>query len=476
MNTPDAMIESKMQSAGIARPVINAFLKVVREALAGETGLSPESSIEPVSALPALAAVEQAEADHPDLLKKVAVVKLNGGLGTSMGLDRAKSLIVVKGAEAFLDLIARQILHLRQSTGSAEPLFYLMNSFSTQRDSLEHLRRHPALWSEGQLDFLQSKVPKLDAQTYEPARWPEEPELEWCPPGHGDFYPSLLASGLLDHLLNRGVRYLFVSNSDNLDATLEPALLGYFARSGLSFLMEVAERTPADQKGGHLARRRSDGRLILREGAQCPKEDQAHFQDIGKHRFFNTNNLWIQLEHLRVALERCAGALPLPLIKNVKNVDPRRPGSPRVVQLETAMGAAIQCFDRAGAIVVPRRRFAPVKTTAELLALRSDAYRVTEEYHLVLDDAGQGRPPVIELDERHYKVLADFERRFPHGPPSLAGCSRLKVSGDLVFEPGVVCRGTVELTNLSPETRSVPAGLYCDTSRQFRCPGRPDEA
>jgi UTP--glucose-1-phosphate uridylyltransferase len=205
----------------------------------------------------------------------------------------------------------------------------------------------------------------------------------------------------------------------------------------------------------------------LREGAQCPKEDLPHFRDIGRHRFFNTNNLWLNLQHLKTTLELCAGALPLPLIKNLKNVDPRNPASPRVVQLETAMGAAIQCFERAGAIVVPRRRFAPVKTTSELLTLRSDAYRLTDEYHLALAGSRQGPPPVIDLDERHYKVLADFERRFPYGPPSLVGCARLKVTGDLVFEAGVVCRGEVELSNPSPETKRVPAGLYCDLCQQF---------
>src|SRR4029078_8760131 len=135
----------------------------------------------------------------------------------------------------------------------------------------------------------------------------------WCPPGHGDIYPSLIGTGLLERMLNAGIRYLFVSNSDNLCATVDPAVLTYFARSGLSFLMEVAERTAADRKGGHLARRKSDGRLLLRESAQCPKEDESEFQDITRHRYFNTNNLWLRLDHLRSELERNAGVIPLPL-------------------------------------------------------------------------------------------------------------------------------------------------------------------
>src|SRR5262249_48358508 len=159
----------------------------------------------------------------------------------------------------------------------------------------------------------------------------------------------------------------------------------------------------------HLARRRSSGRLLLRESAQCPKEDEARFQDIERHRFFNTNNLWVRLDHLKAELDRGGGVFELPLITNVKTVDPRNPNSPKVIQLESAMGAAIECFDRTGAIVVPRTRFSPVKTTTDLLALRSDAYRVTEDFRLVLDESRRGQPPVVDLDAAHYKLLVDFE-------------------------------------------------------------------
>lgn len=80
-----------------------------------------------------------------------------------------------------------------------------------------------------------------------------------CPPGHGDIYPSLLGSGMLERLLSEGIQYLFVSNSDNLGATLDLQLLQHFASSGAPFMMEVCERTAADKKGGHLARRKADG-------------------------------------------------------------------------------------------------------------------------------------------------------------------------------------------------------------------------
>jgi UDP-N-acetylglucosamine pyrophosphorylase len=466
MNTTalDHQIETKMRAAGVAPPTITAFLGAVHKVMAGERGLLPESSIEPVASLPRLVDLPEAGASDTALLKQLVVVKLNGGLGTSMGLDRAKSLLPVKGADTFLDFIARQILHLRASTGGRAPAFYLMDSFVTQKDTLDYLRKYPALAGGEALDFLQNMVPKIDAKSFEPVAWPAQPDLEWCPPGHGDIYPSLLGAGLLDRLLARGLTFLFVSNSDNLGATVDLKLLRYFANEGLSFLMEVAERTAMDRKGGHLARRRSNGRLLLRESAQCPKEDEAVFQDLERHRFFNTNNLWVRLDHLRTELDRNGGAIPLPLITNTKTVDPRDPTSPKVLQLESAMGAAIECFEQTGAIVVPRSRFAPVKTTSDLLVLRSDACRVTDDHRLVLVEERRGQPPLVDLDQQHYKLLADFERCFADGAPSLVRCDALTVRGPVRFAAGVVCEGKVEIVNASDAVRNLAAGVYRETN------------
>lgn len=455
-----------MRAGGVAQPTINSFLAAVAKVAAGERGLIAESAIEPVSELAGLESLPPDRDQDNALLNQLAVVKLNGGLGTSMGLERVKSLIRVKAGETFLDFIARQVLQLRSRAGAPGLAFYLMDSFSTQADTLDYLKNYPELAPDGELDFLQNKVPKLDCQTLAPIDWPAQRDLEWCPPGHGDLYPSLLGCGLLEKLLARGIRFLFVSNADNLGATVDRRLLGYFAQSGWSFLMEVAKRTAADRKGGHLARRREDGRLLLREAAQCPAADEREFQNIERHRFFNTNNLWIRLDHLKDELNRRGGVLPLALITNEKNVDPRDARSPRVVQIENAMGAAIECFARSGAVVVPRSRFAPVKTTSDLLALRSDAYRVTEDFQLVLDDRRRGQPPIIELDGKHYKLIADFEEAFAEGAPSLVRCDSLKVSGRMRFAAGVECRGAVEFVNAAAEPRVVAGGLYADG--QFR--------
>lgn len=452
---------AKMRASGLSEAAVASFAHAWKQVASGAAGLLPESALEPAAEIPALTEVAAGDFDQ-GLLDRLCVIKLNGGLGTSMGLEKAKSLIPVKDGLTFLDFIARQILWLRRTHGSQGPRFLLMNSFSTAADTLAYLAKYPELSGGAPLDFLQNKVPKLRTDTLEPVEWTADADLEWCPPGHGDLYPSLLGSGWLDRLASEGIEYLFVSNSDNLGATVDGGLLGYFAQSGLSFLMEVAERTPSDRKGGHLARRRSDGRLVLREIAQCPEEDTEAFQDIARHRYFNTNSLWLRVEALRAALASHEGALPLPLIKNIKTVDPRDGNSPRVLQLESAMGAAIECFARAGAVLVPRARFAPVKTTGDLLALRSDAYVVTPEARLELDRSRGGVPPDVVLDPRFYKVLDGLEAAFGQHAPSLKNCRRFEVSGPWTFPEGVVCQGEVRFVNEEPAPVALRPALYVD--------------
>lgn len=461
MNLQRALEHSrtKMQAARMGEPAINSFLGNLQRVASGETGLIPEASIQPVASLPSLKDLPPASETASALLSQLAVIKLNGGLGTGMGLDKAKSLVTIRDGWNFLDFTARQILHLRSQPGGSALAFLLMNSFNTQADTLAHLQRYPTLALGSPLDFLQGKVPKLSAETLEPISWPDDPDQEWCPPGHGDLYPSLLGSGTLVRLLKAGIRYAFISNSDNLGASVDLRLLEHFAGSKVSFLMEVAERTSSDRKGGHLARRQSDQRLILRESAQCPSSDTESFQDISRHRFFNTNNLWIRLDDLHRALQALGGAIPLPLIRNEKTVDPRDASSPKVLQLETAMGAAIECFAESGALVVDRSRFAPVKTTADLLALRSDAYQVTPDFRLELIPARKGIPPEINLDSR-YKLIAPFEEAFGAAVPSLAGCHRLSIQGAHKVEPGVICVGNVEWKNPDSTIRTIPAGTY----------------
>jgi UTP--glucose-1-phosphate uridylyltransferase len=363
------------------------------------------------------------------------VIKLNGGLGTSMGMTGPKSLIEAKDGFSFLDLIARQVLEERRRHDVRLPLV-LMNSFRTRDESLAALERYSELRVDVPLDFVQGKVPKLRADDLRPVGWPDDPSLEWAPPGHGDLYTSLVSSGMLAELREHGYEHAFVSNSDNLGAVVEPRIAAWFDREQLPFVMEVADRTESDRKGGHIARRRGGG-LVLRETAQTPDEDLDSFQDIDRHRYFNANSLWVSLGALERLMDDRGNVLELPMIVNRKTVDPSDPSSPEVIQLETAMGAAIGAFEGAAALRVPRSRLVPVKTTDDLLALRSDAFLLTPEFRL------EGRAPFVQLDPEHFKLLPAFEERFPHGAPSLKDCERLVVKGDVSFGRDVTVQGAV---------------------------------
>lgn len=454
-----APFAERMHAAGLADIVIENFRYYYEMLASGDTGDIPEQSIEPVQLVPTLDDLSDYAHTGAALLGRAAVLKLNGGLGTSMGLERAKSLLVAREGLTFLDIIARQNLALRARSGHAVPLLFL-NSFNTDADTRAGLARYPELHSDLPLTVMQNKVPKVLQETLAPVTWPADPELEWCPPGHGEVYTVLRTSGALDALIARGVEYLFISNADNLGATLDPAILGYVAAHRLPFLMEVARRTEADRKGGHIARH-IDGHLLLREVAQTPEDDLPAFQDIERHHYFNTNNIWVHLPTLRDVLDERNNVLKLHMIRNAKTVDPKDPASPKVFQLETAMGAAIEVFAGAQALHVTRERFMPVKVCADLLALRSDIYTMADDFQLRPNPKRTAGAVAIELDSRYYTMVEDFETRFP-ATPSLVDCARLEVKGDVVFEPDVTIRGVVQVSNDGPRQQRVARGTVLE--------------
>jgi UTP--glucose-1-phosphate uridylyltransferase len=430
----------KMRREGLPDAAVDTFRHYYELLVSGETGILPEDELDPVTDLPD--ADQLPDDDAREVLDRAVVIRLNGGLGTSMGMTRAKSLLEVKDGKSFLDIIVEQVVGLRRRSGARIPLV-LMNSFATRDDSLAALERHPEIAADVPADFVQNKEPKILVDSLQPAEWPDDPSKEWCPPGHGDLYTALLTSGMLQMLLDRGYRYAFVANSDNLGAVLEPKILAWFASEGIPFLSEVTDRTQADRKGGHIAYQ--DGRLVLRETAQTRDEDMDAFTDVDRHRYFNGSHLWFDLEALDRTLSERSGVLGLPMIVNEKTVDPGDKSTPAVYQLETAMGAAIGVFDDARALRVPRDRFVPVKTTNDLLVLRSDAYALTADARVELAPERRGRIPAVDLDDDHFKLLRDFEARFPEGAPSLKECDRLVVHGDVTFGRGVVCRGDVTI-------------------------------
>jgi UTP--glucose-1-phosphate uridylyltransferase len=434
------LARDKMVAAGVHPLAIEVFAHHYRQLERGETGMIPESTIEPLD-MPALADADVDEAASVRALRQTAVLKLNGGLGTSMGMERAKSLLCVRRGLSFLDIIARQVLHLRRTYDAPLPLIF-MNSFRTSADTLAALARYADLPIDGlPLELLQNKEPKLTVRDLKPVSWPNDPGLEWCPPGHGDVYTAMSAVGLVRTLLDAGYRQVFLSNADNLGAVAEPRVAGWFAASGAPFAIEAVRRTPSDRKGGHFAIRKADGRIVLRETAQTLPEDQAALGDLERHRFTSTNNIWINLEALLAELVSRDGVLGLPLIRNVKHVDPSDAKSPEVVQIESAMGAAIEIFSGAQTIEVTRHRFVPVKTTNDLLVLRSDVYDIGEDF--VLDQASP-MIPFVDLDGI-YKLVGEFDKRFKEGAPSLREAESFVVDGDWTFGENVKVVGKVAL-------------------------------
>jgi UTP--glucose-1-phosphate uridylyltransferase len=450
--------KAKMVQANVHAEAIEVFSHYYRQLEEGVTGLIAEDSIEPLTHPDLLSDVTVSEDAAATAFGQTAILKLNGGLGTSMGMDKAKSLLPVRDGKSFLDLIVEQVLSARRRYGARLPLIF-MNSFRTRDDTLAALAPYPELPVEGlELDFLQNFEPKLLAEDLTPVEWPADPTLEWCPPGHGDLYTALNASGLLDRLLQQGFRYASVSNSDNLGAAPDATIAGWFAASGAPYAAEICQRTAADRKGGHLAIRKADRQLILRDTAQTAPEEMGYFTDEFRHPFFHTNNLWFDLEVLSRTLKERKSVLGLPLIKNEKTVDPADSSSPAVIQIESAMGAAIEVFEGATAIGVGRDRFLPVKTTNDLLLLRSDVYDVAIDGRLtkVTDPA-----PLVDLDANYYKTISAFEQRIPAEAPSLKEASSLTVRGDWTFEPGVVVRGSAVLSD-EGAPRTLPSGAVLE--------------
>ncbi|MDQ3098161.1 MAG: UTP--glucose-1-phosphate uridylyltransferase [bacterium] len=447
------LFEQLMRAHNLPEIVVNNFHYYYNLVLNGERGLISEEEISPIDSVEGLEQLEGYIDAGKTAMSKAVIIKLNGGLGTSMGLDKAKSLLTARKDLNFLDISIRQVLALREKYSTYIPLIF-MNSYNTDSDTQAVIDTYPHFKGVVPATMTQYKVPKVLQDTLAPAVWPENTDLEWCPPGHGEVYIALETTGILDSLLEKGYEYAFISNIDNLGATLDLGILGYLAQNKIPFMMEVVNRTPADKKGGHLARHK-DGHLVLREVAQCPEKDIDSFQDITKYKYFNSNNLWINLRALKTYLNDHNNVLGLPLIRNSKTVDPKQKNSPKVFQLETAMGSAISVFPGAQAVRVTKARFLPIKTCADLLALRSDIYKMDDEYNVYSDSRRKLGTIKITLDDEYYKLISDFESRV-QVVPSLLHCQNLDVEGEVCFNKPITVKGYVTLVNTKQHSCNLP--------------------
>lgn len=448
MTTSFMPFARKMGSLGASDIQVESFRRnYLRAFEAGrcyirEDDIAPVGSVHKFVELPQLSRQREME-----LLKRCAILKLNGGLATTMGLKGTpKSLVKVKGVLSFLDITILQIRRKRAKIGGRYLPLILMNSFNTSADTMSCITSNRAMLEQSvPMELMQSRVPRIDAKTLEPYSCKEDPDSEWCPPGHGDIYMSLYSTSLLAELLSNNIHYVFLSNIDNLGASLDARIPALMEEHHCPFLMEVSRRCETDKKGGHLARDVYGG-YVLRESSMCAPEDRQYFSDIDKYRYFNTNNIWFDVEKMyRLVIDR-NGLLELPVIKNHKVLQ----GGQEVFQLETACGSAISLFEDAIALEVPRSRFAPVKGLSDLMAVRSDAYVMREDNSVSLAE-GKLAPPVIILPEQ-VKSIESMEAMFPFGLPSLVNCERLQIERPVIFGKDVCCIGEVKISAQSSST------------------------
>jgi UTP--glucose-1-phosphate uridylyltransferase len=444
-------VRSKMASRGIHPGAIENFLRMV-EQINGER--SGYVSVDQVSApdsglllnVPDHANLAKLAARGKSLLTKVAVIKLNGGRSTTMGGLVPKGVLTAKNGRSYLEIIIGQIEAIRRKWGIEMPLI-LMNSFFTHGPTMEVIGRFDLPVAT----FIQNQIPRLIATTLAPLE--SGTDEDWAPPGHGDVYESLQRTGLLDSLRADGCRWAFISNLDNLAASVEPWILGLMEAEGIEFLLEVTARTNVDRKGGTLVV--GNGRLDLLEIAQVAPEDRESFMDIKRFPVFNTNNVWVDLDALSLALT--TKSLRLPLIQNHKVICGHK-----VIQLETAMGAAIGSFHRARGLQVGRDRFFPTKKVADLFLLQSDV--------CVLDsmDKLQKNPlrpsslplrPTVFFGPEFLSSPLDMPERFEDpSSVSLVNAHSLEVSGPVFFERDVRIEGEVVINAPAGEIYRISRG------------------
>ncbi|KAG7907709.1 hypothetical protein KL906_003790 [Ogataea polymorpha] len=382
-------------------------------------------------------------------LSKLAVLKLNGGLGTSMGCVGPKSVIEVRDGQSFLDLSVRQLEHLNKTYDTDVPLL-LMNSFNTNDDTQIIVRKYQGHRIRIRT-FNQSRYPRVFKDSLLPVPQSYDDKLDaWYPPGHGDLFESLVSSGELDVLLEQGKEILFVSNGDNLGATVDTKILNHMVETGAEYIMELTDKTRADVKGGTLIN--YNGQVRLLEIAQVPKDHVEDFKSIKKFTNFNTNNLWINLRAIKRLVE--ANALEMEIIPNSKSISVGN-SEMQVLQLETAVGAAIRHFKGAHGVVVPRSRFLPVKTCSDLMLVKSDLFNL-QHGALKLDSARFGGAPLIKLGS-HFKKVSNFQQRIPHMPRILE-LDHLTVTGNVYFGRGIQLKGTVIIVCSDGQRIDIPNG------------------
>eukprot|EP00027_Filamoeba_sp_ATCC50430_P000960 CAMPEP_0168555250 /NCGR_PEP_ID=MMETSP0413-20121227/8230_1 /TAXON_ID=136452 /ORGANISM="Filamoeba nolandi, Strain NC-AS-23-1" /LENGTH=501 /DNA_ID=CAMNT_0008586079 /DNA_START=104 /DNA_END=1609 /DNA_ORIENTATION=- len=386
-----------------------------------------------------------------ELTKKLCVLKLNGGLGTTMGCTGPKSVIEVHSELSFLDLTVTQIEDLNTRYDADVPLI-LMNSFNTHDDTLKVIAKYQKCNTKI-LNFNQSRFPRILRESLLPMG--DDPighKEHWYPPGHGDVYRAMLNCGLLDKLIAEGREYVFISNIDNLGATVDFQILQYMVDNGVEFVMEVTDKTRSDVKGGTLIE--YEGKAKLFEIAQCPSSKVDEFKSIKKFKIFNTNNLWVSLKAIKELVSKNALKDSDVIVNNKKAL------GQNVIQLETAAGAAIEFFSKAKGVNVPRSRFLPVKSTGDLFVVQSNLYELQNGYLVMNPKRPYPSVPLVNLGEE-FKKVSDYNGRLKTIPDTLE-LDQLTISGDVYIGANVTLKGTVIIVANHGNRIDIPDGAILE--------------
>ncbi|VDD90997.1 unnamed protein product [Enterobius vermicularis] len=393
-------------------------------------------------------ALPTADGYEDEILKRICVLKLNGGLGTTMGCSSPKSLIVVRGDLTFLQIAIKQNETIKQKYGTEVPLI-LMNSFNTESATLQYLEDH----NKNLRCFEQSKCPRIDAANHRPIFLDKncDENEKWYPPGHGNVFQSMAFCGLLDELIAKGRDICFISNIDNTGATTDLRIAKFMIDSKTEYAMECTQKTLADIKGGTLIE--INNGIMHLEIPQVPPENVEEFCSLRTFKMFNTNNIWVNLKSVKARLTD----MKMEIIVNKKKLRNGRP----VIQLETSVGGAIRNFQNVFSIKVPRARFLPVKKTQDLLALMSDIYEMDDCCNIRLRI---NRPivhqPIIKLS-KHFDSMEQFWKRFAT-IPQMSDLVRLRVDGDVYFGKDVILKGDVIIVADEGNRLEIPSKCFIE--------------
>jgi len=446
---------SDLTKIGMTEEVARDFLRLRSKFL--EKPLVEWDSVEPP---PAEFLKDYSTLKEPDktiikeLLDKLVVVQLNGGLGYFIGCKGPKCGIQIlkkSGGITILDCKVMQIIKLNKEYGCNIPLV-LMNSPRTDSETEVLIQKYNKL----EIDihtFVQNVHPFMYKDTLSPLPKSQSSLEGWYPPGSGEVFSAMYRQGLLEKFKNEGKELLFISNMENLGSSVDLKLLHYIAnpKVNLDFLLETTNRISTDQAGG-FAIKYKDRHVHILEISQIPSQVMSKFS-LSNFKYWNTNNIWTRIGVVIDMMKQ--QQIDLDFIVKYKVINGKN-----IAQLETPVAMSIQSFPKAASILVPRSRYRPVKSTSDLLQVQSELFELQHGLLVASTKRSYSSDPLVKLGDE-FKSMAEYERRFKT-IPNILELDHLTVSGDVYFGANVTLKGTVIIVANSGSRIDIPDGVVLD--------------